>query len=150
MLRKGLLTQRQSEMVQVDKRISELQQRLARKRQLNQQLSSQMHSNLIRANNGIDENGVHINTSTLLRSSVGHSGHRHKSHTMRPLSANLNIAAVEPVLRDESRISEVCVLSLVSCINLKYFVSLKLMSIPNHNKTYDLTDDSFSYGVPIV
>jgi hypothetical protein len=138
MLRKGLLTQRQSEMVQVDKRISELQQRLARKRQLNQQLSSQMHSNLIRANNGIDENGVHINTSALLRSSVGHSGHRHKSHTMRPLSANLNIAAVEPVLRDQSRISEVCVLSLVY-LNLKYFLpfisSLKLMSIPNHSIT---------------
>ncbi|CAG2107880.1 unnamed protein product, partial [Medioppia subpectinata] len=108
MLKRGLLTQRQSDMVRVDKRICELQQRLARKRQINQQLSSQMHSNLIRANNnGLDdENEVHING--LLRSSMGHRGDRTKgTHTMRPLSANINIAAVEPVLREQThRINE--------------------------------------------
>ncbi|CAG2161848.1 unnamed protein product [Oppiella nova] len=106
MLKRGLLTQRQSDMVRVDKRISELQQRLARKRQINEQLSSQMHSNLIRANNnGFDENQLHING--LLRSSC-HRGDRSKvSQTMRPLSANINIAAVEPVLREQTqRINE--------------------------------------------
>jgi hypothetical protein len=101
--KKGLLTQRQSEMAQTDKRISELQQRLARKRQLNQQLSSQMHSNLSRANVGLGGSGYSSNS--ILRSSVGHPGHGHKISHMRPLSAN--IAAVEPLQREQNRISEV-------------------------------------------
>jgi len=105
MHKKGLLTQRQSEMVSVDKRISELQQRLARKRQLNQQLSSQMHSNLSRAHGmGLPPSGLH-NSNSILRSSVGHPGHRNKISHMRPLSAN--IAAVEPLQREQNRISEV-------------------------------------------
>jgi hypothetical protein len=102
--KKGLLTQRHSEMSQTDKRISELQQRLARKRQLNQQLSSQMHSNLSRANVGLGESGLHSSNS-ILRSSIGHPGHGHKISHMRPLSAN--IAAVEPLQREQNRISEV-------------------------------------------
>ncbi|XP_054169270.1 type-2 histone deacetylase 1-like [Oppia nitens] len=104
MLKRGLLTQRQSDMIRVDMRISELQQRLARKRQINQQLSQQMHSNIIRANScGLDENELLLHNG-LLRSSVGHTGHRHNAvNTLRPMSAHMNIAAVEPVLRDQTQ-----------------------------------------------
>ncbi|RWS09882.1 Apoptosis-stimulating of p53 protein 1-like protein [Dinothrombium tinctorium] len=95
---KSLIKQKQSELCSIDERINELQQRLAKKRLLNQQLSSQMQTHLTRSEAAFGLNGSVLHSGNqILRSSVS-AGHCHKlANHIRPLSAN--IAAVEPLQR---------------------------------------------------
>ena len=109
-------------MLQIDQRINELQLRLARKRQLNQQLSSQIHSNVDRHtqqhHNGFGHHQISLyNRNPILRSSIGHSIHGQKS---RPLSANINIAAVEPFQRNQEVIYHAIALQTDNLITILF------------------------------
>ncbi|EEB13253.1 apoptosis stimulating of P53, putative [Pediculus humanus corporis] len=104
------LTQRQEEINSIDKRITELQDRLQRKRLLNQQLANQLHfnnnnqTNVVKNNSDNNQNNINNVTSNgnnnnkqILMSSIrgsksaigllsGYQGQRH------------NVAAVEPFI----------------------------------------------------
>uniref|UniRef100_A0A069DXM2 Putative apoptosis stimulating of p53 n=1 Tax=Panstrongylus megistus TaxID=65343 RepID=A0A069DXM2_9HEMI len=91
-----VLCQRQIEMASIDKRIAELQERLHRKRVLNQQLANQITAASNKANSGSQHNnrsglpGMGLNQQSLYH--LGASTNSGKLRTM----ASGNIAAVEP------------------------------------------------------
>ncbi|XP_046663876.1 apoptosis-stimulating of p53 protein 1 isoform X3 [Homalodisca vitripennis] len=95
------LSQRQEEMASIDKRISELQDRLHRKRLLNQQLANQITA----ASNKANTSHQHQLRSALSASAIQYhqqQQHLYQQHgpaptkqILRPLTAG-NIAAIEP------------------------------------------------------
>ncbi|XP_054260694.1 apoptosis-stimulating of p53 protein 2-like isoform X3 [Macrosteles quadrilineatus] len=94
---KEALSQRQEEMESIDKRISELQDRLHRKRLLNQQLANQITA----ASNKANTTHQQRLRSTLSTSAIQHHQQQQyqqqpgNKQLLRPLTAG-NIAAIEP------------------------------------------------------
>jgi apoptosis-stimulating of p53 protein 1 len=81
------LTQRQEEMTNIDRRISELQDRLHQKRMLNQQLANQITAASHKA-------GQQMRTANSTGGLQPHP-YQQQGKTLRPLTSG-NIAAVEP------------------------------------------------------
>ena len=93
-------------MLKIDQKINELQTRLSRKRQLNQQLSSQNH--ILRDSS----NDSPYSQKTFLRCSMGPSGYLKVPYHRNHLT---NIATVEPLPRYKAAMMEVCY------VNFKWF-----------------------------
>lgn len=100
--KKSLLSQKKSELVQIDDRIHELQERLAKKKQLNQQ---QMQAQAAAAAAIIHKSTCHPPlTYSSLRSSIGLTGPKKLLPAHHQLAAvgrqsSSNVAAVEPMQR---------------------------------------------------
>lgn len=92
------LTQRQEEINSIDKRITELQDRLQRKRLLNQQLASQLqynnNNNINNNNHSQNINNNSINTKQTMRPSKSTSGLLLSTYQ----GQRQNVAAVEPFI----------------------------------------------------
>ena len=97
--KRNMLYKRQSDMLKIDQKINELQSRLTRKRQLNQQLTSQMH--VVR---GATENEDIFTTKSFLRSSMGHPATYKVPYSKSAIS---NIATVEPLPRYKGSVLKV-------------------------------------------
>lgn len=103
--KRNLLYKRQSDMMKIDQRICELQTRLSRKRQLNQQLSNSQTPN-----GGIlrdSSNDPLYSPKSFLRSSIGPSGYIKVPSYSRNHHLMTNIATVEPIPRYKANIMEV-------------------------------------------
>src|SRR5699024_7461291 len=88
-LKRNMLFKRQSDALKIDQKINELQSRLTRKRQLNQQLTSQVH--VVR--NATDNEDL-FTSKTSMRSSMGHPATYKVPYSKSAIS---NIATVEPL-----------------------------------------------------
>ena len=94
--KKSLLNQKKSELVVIDEKIAQLQQRLAKKRHINQQLSYQMQSTQA----ALSGPGIGLNNQfNTLRGTSSHSYKRLPINQQRSTVAN--IAAVEPIQRQQ-------------------------------------------------
>ena len=90
-LKRNMLFKRQSDALKIVQKINELQSRLTRKRQLNQQLTSQVH--VVR--NATDNEDL-FTSKTFMRSSMGHHATYKVPYSKSAIS---NIATVEPLPR---------------------------------------------------
>lgn len=97
MQKQNLLMQRKCEIAGIDERIAELQRRLAMKRMLNQQLSSQMKSRTGVAY-GLPNDSLNSGNPRL-RSSVGPCNTIRLTNSYNRNNINTNVAAVEPFQR---------------------------------------------------
>lgn len=110
--KKSLLNQKKSELVVIDEKIAQLQQRLAKKRHINQQLSYQMQSQALTGPVGLN------NQFNTLR---GTSGHSYKRLPINQRSTVPNIAAVEPIQRQPQSVEQTEVCDTYYELTFKFF-----------------------------
>lgn len=99
----------------IDEKIAQLQQRLAKKRHINQQLSYQMQSQALTGPIGLN------NQFNTLR---GTSGHSYKRLPINQRTAVPNIAAVEPIQRQPQSVDQTEVCDTYFELTFKFYLFL--------------------------